>query len=102
MYIDADTHVDECVDTWSYLPAGERHLAPRTIEFARDEMPPGIGPIGSVRSAVGTGYDSGYFRYWFIDGQLFLRRVRNDERTGTSLATRELTDVAQRLRDMVA
>lgn len=100
VYIDADTHVDECEDTWGYLPAKDRHLAPRTISFSRDEMPPWVGPLGSARSSVGTGYESGYFRYWFIDGQLHVRRVRNDSKTGTSRETRELIDVPQRVRHM--
>lgn len=101
-FVDADTHVDECSDTWEYLDPNSRYLAPRTIAFERDEVPPWIGPLGSARSTLGTGYESGYYRYWFIDGQLFVRRIRSDERTGTSMSTRELTDVSQRLRDMDA
>lgn len=100
LYIDADTHVDECDETWEYLNPDERYLAPRTIAFERDEVPPWIGPLGSVRSTMGTGYESGYYRYWFIDGQLFVRRIRSDERTGTSKETRELTNIPQRIRDM--
>ena len=87
-FIDSDTHVDECDATWSYIPSSQRDLAPRTIEFATEEIPPFL-PLG-------------YHRLWYIDGRLAPRRHRSDERTGTSLETRELTDVGARLRDMQA
>ncbi len=92
MYIDADTHVDECEETWSYLPNSVSHLAPRTLQFSEEEAPPWLS--GNRSSG------SGYYRFWFIDGKLFPRRVRSDERTGTTVETRELADVPARLRDM--
>ena len=42
----------------------------------------------------------GYNRYWVIDGHLRVRRVRDDERTGTVELVRELRDVSARLRQM--
>lgn len=89
MFFDADTHVDECEATWSYIPKASQHLAPTTIEFTERERPT-YPPIA----------DGSYGRFWFIDGRLAPRRHRLDERTGTTLETRELTDVAARLRDM--
>ncbi len=87
-FIDSDTHVDECDETWSYIPSSQRDLAPRTIEFAAEEIP-GFLPAG-------------YHRLWYIDGRLAPRRHRSDERTGTTLETRELADVGARIRDMDA
>jgi predicted TIM-barrel fold metal-dependent hydrolase len=37
---------------------------------------------------------------WFIDGQIYPRRIRDDQATGTTTGTRELSDVAARLRHM--
>jgi len=85
-FIDSDTHVDECDETWSYIPSSQRDLAPRTIEFATEEIPPFL--------------QTGYHRLWYIDGRLAPRRYRSDERTGTTCETRELKDVGARLRDM--
>lgn len=85
-FIDADTHVDECDETWAYIPKESQYLAPKTIEFAADQIPSFL-PLG-------------YHRFWYIDGRLAPRRHRQDERTGTTVATRELHDVAARVRDM--
>lgn len=84
--IDADTHVDECEDTWTYMDESEAKYRPITV-IPTEEMAPGT---------TAPGYD----RYWLIDGQLKLRRVRNDRRTGTTVETRELHDVGARLRHM--
>lgn len=86
MFIDADTHVDECDATWSYIPKAHRYLTPRTIEFTQEETPEFL--------------PAGYHRLWFIDGRLAPRRRRSDERTGTTRETRELVDIGARLRDM--
>lgn len=87
-FFDADTHVDECDETWSYIPRESKHLAPRTIEFTAEEIPSYLPP--------------GYERFWYIDGRLAPRRHRLDEKTGTTLETRELIDIGARLRDMDA
>ncbi len=92
MYLDADTHVDENEETWSYLSEQDQHLAPRTISFQPDELPPWLARGGATKS--------GSSRFWFIDGQLFPRRIRNDEETGTTVGTRELFDIPLRLRHM--
>lgn len=92
MYVDADTHVDENDETWTYMEPESRYLAPRTIHFEPDQLPPWLGRGGSTKS--------GSSRYWFIDGQLFPRRVRDDEQTGTTIGTRELVDIPLRLRHM--
>lgn len=87
-FFDADTHIDECDDTWSYLPEDHAWLAPRTIEFTPDQIPSYL--------------PAGYHRLWYIDGRLAPRRHRSDERTGTTVETRELTDVRARLAHMDA
>lgn len=92
MFIDADTHVDETESTFSYLPASLDHLRPRTIEFTESEMPPWL----SANRSSG----SGLYRFWFIDGKVYPRRVRSDTRTRTVLETRELFDVSARVRHM--
>jgi len=84
--VDADTHVDECDDTWRYMAASEARYKPITVT-PMEEMAPG-------RAAPG------YTRYWLIDGQLHLRRIRDDRRTGTTEVTRELKDVDARVRHM--
>jgi uncharacterized protein len=81
--IDADSHIDETDETWTYLDDAERWIAPSTV-------------------MLGNGQPStGGSRYWhFFDGLLRERRIRDDKRTGTTLATRELLDVDERLRHM--
>lgn len=91
LMMDADTHIDECEDTWSYWPESELDLQPRTIEFTPDQEPPWMTVQGS---------GSRHSRSWFIDGQLISRRYRNDKNSGTTIATRELYDVPARLADM--
>lgn len=81
--IDADTHVDENEDTWSYMSQAERKYAPATVEGAQ-----------------GIGLAKGYNRYWLVDGKLVHRRHRSDERTGTRQPARELTDVKARIAHM--
>lgn len=44
--------------------------------------------------------DTRAHRLWLLDGRTSLRRWRSDERTGTTLETRELVDVKARLRHM--
>ncbi len=81
--VDADSHVDENEETWSYLDDSERWFAPHTVVLAKGEV------------------SSGGSRYWhFVYGLLRERRIRDDKRTGTTLETRELLDVSARLRHM--
>jgi uncharacterized protein len=86
--IDADTHVDETEETWSYLEGDDARFRPITVT---QDIPGGSGEL-----------PKGYNRYWLIDGQLRVRRIRDDERTGTVQATRELQDVGARLEHMDA
>lgn len=82
--IDADTHVDETEATWEFLSESERRFKPITVSqhvAAEDQIP-------------------GYDRFWLVDGHLRVRRVRDDQRTGTTQETRELVDVTARLRHM--
>ena len=83
--VDADTHVDENEDTWRYLATSEAKYKPVTV-VPTEEMGGRTAP--------------GYNRYWLIDGQLHVRRVRDDIRTGTTEVTRELKDVPARVRHM--
>jgi predicted TIM-barrel fold metal-dependent hydrolase len=84
--IDADTHVDECEETWSYMPLADSKHRPVTL------VPGDDVPEGSARP--------GYTRHWFVGGTLSIRRIRDDMRTGTTVETRELRDVTARLRHM--
>lgn len=86
MYVDCDTHLDECEDTWAYMPESMSAFRPVTVMLDEETLPSYIRP--------------GYERCWFIDGQLFNRQIRSDERTGTTVDIRELHDVSKRIEDM--
>jgi uncharacterized protein len=78
--IDADTHVDETEATWSYID--DPALRPDTVYPSNPD--PKLPPA----------------RYWLINGKRQIRFVRDDNRTQTTVETRELLDVPKRLRDM--
>jgi len=84
--IDADTHVDECEDSWAHMSPSEARFRPVTL-------------VPTQEMAAGSTLP-GYTRHWLIDGHLSVRRIRDDKRTGTTAETRELHDVAARLRQM--
>jgi predicted TIM-barrel fold metal-dependent hydrolase len=82
--IDVDAHVDETDATWEFMSEAEAAHKPVTLD-------PGMATVaGDVRP----------HRLWLIDGNLRLRRWRDDVRTGTVEATRELSDVAARVAQM--
>lgn len=85
--VDADTHVDENEETWSFLLPEHERYRPLTISPGGGLMETGMAP-------------KGYARFWNIDGVMRVRRVRDDVRTGTTEGRRELTDIAGRLSDM--
>jgi predicted TIM-barrel fold metal-dependent hydrolase len=76
--IDADAHVIETDQTWSYLDPSEQCYKPVTVAQEATE--------------------GGSQRYWVIDGQL--RARGGSERSYTSSASREMLDVDARLRHM--
>jgi predicted TIM-barrel fold metal-dependent hydrolase len=83
--VDADAHVDETDATWEYMTAEEAsYFKPISVDPGR--------PIqrGDLRP----------HRLWLVDGRARFRRTRNDERTGTTAALRELLDVPARVRHM--
>jgi predicted TIM-barrel fold metal-dependent hydrolase len=82
--VDVDAHVDETDATWEYLEESERRFRPITLD------PGGPTAPGDARP----------HRLWMIDGTILLRRWRDDNRTGTVKATRELINVEARLRHM--
>ncbi len=84
MRVDADAHVDETEATWEYLDGADERFRPITLD-------PGTATVPNDRRP---------HRLWLIDGYPRLRRWRDDERTGTVKATRELLDVDARLRHM--
>src|SRR5581483_8660870 len=84
--IDADAHVDESDATWEYMDAAEQHLKPLTL-------------TGPENTALSSG-DSRVHRLWLLDGRVQLRRTRNDARSGTTAAVRELADVEGRVRHL--
>ncbi len=80
--IDSDTHVDETDDTWAYVPTEDEALKPIT------QYPSNPDP------------DRPPVRYWLVAGKRKHRRIRDDAKSGTPLAARELLDVETRLRHM--
>jgi uncharacterized protein len=76
--IDADAHVIETDQTWSYMEAPEQRYRPVTV--------------------APTATEGGHQRYWLIDNQL--RARGGSERSHTSAASREMLDVDERLRHM--
>ena len=80
--IDADTHVDETEDTWEWLGASEQEFKP-TVGYPSNPDP-------SLPSR----------RYWLVDGHRQPRQTRDDRRTRTTVATRELLDPLERVRHM--
>lgn len=85
LVVDADAHVDETDATWDFLDKEFEHLRPVTM-----------GQVSEGNANLPAGYN----RCWFFDGTFRLRRVRDDERTGTTVETRELIDVDARVRHM--
>jgi len=75
--IDSDTHVDETKATWEYMPPEEEAFKPRR------------GTDPETRRG-----------YWLIDGYRVQRANRVDSTGWTTVETRELLDVAARLRHM--
>ncbi len=82
--VDVDAHIDESEATWEYLDDGARRFKPVTLD-------PGAATVPG---------DARPHRLWLIDGTIRLRRWRDDKRTGTVRATRELLDVEARVRHM--
>ncbi len=82
--IDVDAHVDETEATWSFLTESESRHMPVCTD-------PGVPTVPGDRRP---------HRLWLIDGGTRLRRWRDDVRTGTVQATRELTDIPARLAHM--
>jgi predicted TIM-barrel fold metal-dependent hydrolase len=80
--IDADTHVDETEDTWEHLRPEEQRFKPEY--YVSKNFDPARGPG----------------HYWVFQGKRQRRRVRSDEKTQTTKATRELIDVEARVRHM--
>lgn len=86
MPIDADTHVDESDETWQFLEGDGQRFRPLTVTQVGED------PTGQT--------PKGYNRYWMFDGFPRVRRHRDDKRTGTVVATRELEDVPARVKHM--
>ena len=76
--VDADAHVIETERTWDYIEGAEKRYRPVGIKGA---------------DASGTQKE-----YWLIDGRVFPRR--SNIGADTNEATREMTDIAGRLRHM--
>ena len=81
--IDSDTHVDETEASWEYLEGKEKTYQPICLD------------PGTINESDGLPH-----RLWLIDGQVYRRPFREDGATGTTVATRELLDVDERLRHM--
>jgi len=85
--IDADTHVDECEDTWKKLEGTpSAQYIPVTISMPADE-------------AKRAGYNPTNSRCWVVEGRLQNRAIR-DEVNHPPRVYRELQDVSGRLAHM--
>src|SRR6266545_4535996 len=80
--IDSDTHIDETEATWEFMAESEIGFKPKTDAPA--VLDPNRPPV----------------RYWVIDGHRQPRFLRDDKRSRTTVATRELLDPMARVRDM--
>lgn len=80
--IDADTHIDETEATWEWIDASDLEFKPKPDAPANPD--PNRPPT----------------RYWLIDGHRQPRLHRDDQRTHTTVETRELLDPMARLRHM--
>ena len=69
-FIDADAHVDECVDTWEYMDPEDLRYKPVYLD------PPGPGYLV---------HDSRPHPLWLVGGNVRLKRYRDDRLTGTRL-----------------
>lgn len=83
--IDADTHVDECEDTWGFLTEANAKFAPVTVTST---APASAGGVNAARQ-----------RWWLAEGQLVPRAIRDDQHYPPQ-AARELHEVEVRLQDM--
>jgi predicted TIM-barrel fold metal-dependent hydrolase len=86
MFIDCDSHIDECVETWSYFPKSKIDLRPAEMTFDPGQEP------GYLAARPSRGV--------FIDGELYRHILRRDDTTGTTMKTRELRDIPLRLKHM--
>src|SRR3954453_3697166 len=80
--IDADTHIDETEDTWDYMLPEEQEFKP-TVSYPANQDP-----------------NRPPTRYWMIDGHRQPRLYRDDQRSQTTVETRELLDPLARVRHM--
>jgi predicted TIM-barrel fold metal-dependent hydrolase len=85
--IDADAHVEESVETWSYLDAAFYRQRPFPVEFPEDTV------FGSHNGA------------WIIDYKMRLfggtpTLMKRAQEKGASIPAQEITDVQQRLAAM--
>src|SRR6266545_907325 len=84
--VDADAHIDENDQTWGYLDEADRRFKPLNLELDPEEA---AGPSDGRRHSI-----------WLVGGNARLHRFRSDQATGTTRATRELLDIAARMRHM--
>lgn len=77
MRIDADAHVIETEETWEYMEGADRKFMPRMVAPSQESSPD---------------------EYWLIDERVHIRSVNVGR--DTPAASRELRDVAVRLKHM--
>jgi hypothetical protein len=95
-FVDADAHLDECEDTWEFMPAAYRAHAPRTVSFRDNDAPDWL------YSGEKADHGAGAYDFWYIDGEFYPRVIRSDQLTGTTIEKRELRDIPGRIADMDA
>ena len=80
--IDSDTHVDETEASWEYGRPEDKERMP-VVGYPRNPDPK-LPPT----------------HYWIVDGKRKPRRIRDDATCGSTIGTRELRDVPERVRHM--
>lgn len=83
--IDADTHVVECEQTWSYMDKADDHLWPKIVAVSE--------PVTHKRESPTGGYD-----FWLVDGRMYMKGGQKSPRYPDG--TRDLTDPDVRIAHM--
>ena len=83
--IDADTHVIECEQTWSYMDKADEHLRPKIITSTE--------PVTHKRESPMAGHS-----FWLVDGRMYMKGGQKADRYPEG--TRELADPEARIAHM--
>lgn len=83
--IDADTHVIECEQTWSYFEKADAALMPKVVTSAE--------PVTHKRESPMAGHE-----FWLVDGRMYMKGGQVSDRYPPG--TRDLADPNARIAEM--